>query len=95
MQTTIDKKETEIANLKRSIKLTQCNQLKVELATYRQECVRLRSMAEQNMTSAKVAENSKAQQESAIKVMRDQLRQELSQNNEEFNEELEEARAAN
>ena len=43
----LDKRDVEIEQIKRSVKMTQINQVLVENETYRKECIRLREALEQ------------------------------------------------
>jgi hypothetical protein len=55
MRKEIESKDSQIEELKRNIKLTQFNTMAVELNTYKQECVRLRAVAEENVTDFTLA----------------------------------------
>jgi len=46
MKREIAGKDEEVASMRRNIKLTKLNQLSIELNTYKQECIRLRGIAE-------------------------------------------------
>ena len=46
MSRELDKRDLEIDQIKRSIKMTQINQLLVENEAYRTECIRLRDHLE-------------------------------------------------
>lgn len=46
MNKEVEKKDVEIDQIRRSVKMTQINQVLVENETYRQECIRLREQLE-------------------------------------------------
>ncbi len=50
MKKEMEGKDKQILELKRNIKLTQFNSMAVELNTYKQECIRLRAVAEEHVT---------------------------------------------
>ena len=50
LRSNIELKDLEIEQMKRNVNATRINQLVVELETFRQECVRLRGVCEQQIS---------------------------------------------
>ena len=68
----LDKRDVEIEQIKRSVKMTQINQVLVENETYRKECIRLRENLEQaiwqNQQLNKNTANARQQQASTLEM---------------------------